>query len=96
MRVAIPLFERVTALDSIGPYEVLQRIPSTDIVFVRHREREVRTENGMLGLTCDAPFDKVSAPNVVVFPGGGRTRQRTHNDALCAWLQSVHLHAKFT
>jgi putative intracellular protease/amidase len=59
MLVAIPLFPRFTALDAVGPYEVLQRIPSFDVVFVGHRRGEVRTENGMLGVTCDATFDEV-------------------------------------
>ena len=49
MLVAIPLFPRFTALDAVGPYEVLQRIPSIDVVFVGHQRGEVRTENGMLG-----------------------------------------------
>jgi putative intracellular protease/amidase len=28
MDVAVPLFERFTALDAVGPYQVLQRVPS--------------------------------------------------------------------
>ena len=68
--VAVPLFPRVTALDAVGPYEVLQRVPSVEVVFIGHRRGEVRTENGMLGLSCDATFDEVTSPDVVVFPGG--------------------------
>ncbi len=49
MLVAIPLFERFTALDAVGPYEVLQRVPSIDVVFVGHQRGEVRSDNGMLG-----------------------------------------------
>ena len=50
MHVAIATFPRFTALDAIGPYEVMQRIPELDIVFVGHERGEVRTENGMLGV----------------------------------------------
>jgi transcriptional regulator GlxA family with amidase domain len=96
MLVAIPLFARCTALDAVGPYEVLQRIPSIDVVFVGDRRGEVRTENGMLGLTCDATFDEVGAPDVVVFPGGIGTRQLIHDDAIRAWLQAVHPTTKLT
>jgi putative intracellular protease/amidase len=96
MLVAIPLFPRVTALDAVGPYEVLQRIPSFDVVFVGHRRGEVRTENGMLGLACDATFDEVGAPDVVVFPGGIGTRQLIHDDVSRAWLQSVHPNTRLT
>lgn len=37
MQVAIALFPGNTALDAVGPYEVLQRVPSFDVVFVGHR-----------------------------------------------------------
>ncbi|APA73897.3 DJ-1/PfpI family protein [Mycobacterium avium subsp. hominissuis] len=94
--IAIPLFPRVTALDAVGPYEVLQRIPSVQVVFIGQRRGEVRTENGMLGLACDATFDEVSAPDVVVFPGGIGTRQLIHDEAVRAWLQAVHPHTRFT
>ena len=96
MLVAIPLFPRFTALDAVGPYEVLQRIPSFDVVFVGHGRGEVRTENGMLGVTCDATFDEVATPDVVVVPGGIGTRERIHDDAIRAWLQSVHPNTKLT
>ena len=72
--VAIPLFDGFTALDAIGPYEVLQRIPCIDVVFVGHQRGEVRSENGMLGIIRDATFDEVPRPDVLVFPGGFGTR----------------------
>jgi putative intracellular protease/amidase len=96
MLVAIPLFPRFTALDAVGPYEVLQRVPSIDVVFVGHRRGEVRTENGMLGVTCDASFDEVAAPDVVVFPGGIGTRQMVHDDDIRGWLRSVHPNTTLT
>ncbi|MDM3975396.1 DJ-1/PfpI family protein [Mycobacterium marseillense] len=96
IQVAIPIFPRFTALDAVGPYEVLQRIPSIEVVFVGQRRGEVRTENGMLGVTCDATVDEVSAPDVVVFPGGIGTRQLIHDEAIGDWLRAVHPHTKFT
>jgi putative intracellular protease/amidase len=96
MLVAIPLFPRFTALDAVGPYEVLQRIPSFEVVFVGHRRGEVRTENGMLGVSCDAAFDEVGAPDVVVVPGGIGTRELIHDDGIRGWLQSVHPKTKLT
>jgi putative intracellular protease/amidase len=96
MQVAIPLFPRFTALDAVGPYEVLQRVPSIDVVFVGQQRGEVRTENGMLGVTCDATFDEVGAPDVVVVPGGIGTRVLINDEVIRAWLQSVHPRTKFT
>ena len=70
------MFPGNTALDSVGPYEVLQRIPCIDIVFVGHRRGEVRTDNGMLGLTCDATFDEIRRPDVLLVPGGVGIREQ--------------------
>jgi putative intracellular protease/amidase len=96
MLVAIPLFPRFTALDAVGPYEVLQCIPSIDVLFVGQQRGEVRTENDMLGVTCDASFDEVDAPDVLVVPGGIGTRQLIHDETIRGWLQSVHPHTTFT
>jgi len=73
MRVAIPLFPQFTALDAIGPYEVLQRVPSIDVTFVGSRRGEVRSDNGMLGIVADASFEELPRPDVIVFPGGVAT-----------------------
>lgn len=96
MLVAIPLFPRFTALDAVGPYEVLQRIPSIDVTFVGHRRGEVRTENGMLGVACDATFDEIDAPDVVVVPGGIGTRKLIHDETISGWLRAVQPRTIFT
>ncbi|WP_179466655.1 DJ-1/PfpI family protein [Mycolicibacterium vinylchloridicum] len=96
MQVAIALFPRNTALDAIGPYEVLQRVPSIDVVFVGHQRGEVRSDNGMLGLTCDATFDEVTTPDVLVFPGGIGTRTLVEDTAVLDWIRQVHRHTVFT
>ena len=96
MQVAIALFPRNTALDAIGPYEVLQRIPSIDVVFVGHRRGEVRSDNGMLGLTVDATFADVTKPDVLVFPGGIGTRTLVEETEVLEWVREVHRHTVFT
>ena len=96
MRVAIALFPRNTALDAIGPYEVLQRVPSIDVVFVGARRGEVRTDNGMLGLMCDASFEEVTDPDVLLVPGGVGTRDLVRDEAMLDWVRDVHRNTLFT
>jgi transcriptional regulator GlxA family with amidase domain len=96
MLVAIALFPRLTALDAIGPYEVLQRVPDLDIVFTGERRGEVRTENGFLGLTVDAAFDEVPAPDVVLVPGGAGTGDLLGGGPYLDWLRAVHPGTRFT
>jgi transcriptional regulator GlxA family with amidase domain len=96
VQVAIPLFPEYTALDAVGPYEVLQRIPTFDIVFVGHTRGEVRSENGMLGLSADATFEEVAAPDVVVFPGGVGTRPLERDERVLEWVRRAHTGNRFT
>jgi transcriptional regulator GlxA family with amidase domain len=96
VQVAVPLFPKFTALDAVGPYEVLQRIPTFDVVFVGHERGEVRSENGMLGLSADATFEEVPAPDVVVFPGGVGTRALQHDERVLAWVRAAHAGTLFT
>ncbi|MEX1104648.1 MAG: DJ-1/PfpI family protein, partial [Ilumatobacteraceae bacterium] len=96
MLVAIPLFHRFTALDAIGPYEVLQRIPDLDVVFIGHERGEVRSENGFLGVTRDATFEEVAHPDIVVFPGGFGTRALMDDERVLDWVRVAHRTTTFT
>ncbi|HUE08391.1 MAG TPA: DJ-1/PfpI family protein [Acidimicrobiales bacterium] len=96
IRIAIPVFDRMTALDAIGPYEVLQRIPTFDITFVGHAAGEVRTENAMLGLRADATFEELPEPDVIVFPGGVGTRPLEHDERVLDWVRRAHAGTRFT
>ncbi len=88
--VAIPLFDGFAALDAVGPYEVLQCIPSIDVVFVGHERGEVRSDNGMLGITRDATFDELPRPDVLVFPGGFGTRALEYDERVLEWVRRAH------
>jgi len=94
--VAIPLFERFTALDAVGPYEVLQRVPSIDVVFVGHQQGELRSDNAMLGMTVDKAFAELTQPDVVVFPGGIGTRVLINDAEVLDWVREAHEHSRFT
>jgi transcriptional regulator GlxA family with amidase domain len=96
LQIAIPVFPKCTALDAIGPYEVLQRIPEFDITFVGHARGEVRTENAMLGLSADATFEDMPEPDVVVFPGGVGTRPLEQDQRVLEWVRHAHAGTRFT
>ena len=98
MRIAIPLFPRLTALDGIGPYEVLQRLPGATVHFVGAERGEVRTENGFLGLTVDQTFEELADPDVIVVPGGVGTRAVTEDGSspLVEWVRAAHETTRYT
>jgi len=96
MEIAVALFEQVTALDAVGPYEVLQRLPDAEVRFVGHQKGQIRTDNGFLGLTVDHTFDEVPNPDVLVVPGGIGTRALVHDTAILEWIRAAHETSQFT
>lgn len=96
MQIAIPLFDRLTALDAVGPYEVLQRLPGASVVFTGVETGDVRTENGFLGLTVDRPVSEVPNPDVVVVPGGIGSRALDAEHPITRWVADVHARTTFT
>lgn len=95
--IVIPLFDRLTALDAIGPYETLQRLPGATVTFIGERRGEYRTENGFLGLTSDATLAEHPSPSVIVVPGGVGTRAVIGDDStLVEWLREAHTTSHFT
>ncbi len=90
MDIAIALFEQVTALDAVGPYEVLQRLPDSQLKFVGHEKGEVRTDNGFLGLTVDHTFDELPSPQILLVPGGIGTRALIRDEVILDWIRKAH------
>jgi putative intracellular protease/amidase len=90
MDIAIPIFDRFTALDAVGPYEVLSRLPGARVRFVAHEAGPVRADTRMLTLDAEARFEDVPSPEVLVVPGGFGTRALLEDERLLDWIRAVH------
>ena len=99
MNIAIVLYDKFTALDAIGPYEVLSRLPGATVTFIAPEAGPVRTDNGMLTLIAERSLDELTEPDILLVPGGpGEVAARaggatlewlTHADRTSTWTTSV-------
>ena len=96
MQIAIPLFDRFTALDAVGPYEVLSRLPGVEITFVAAEPGPKRTDTRMLELTADASLAELPRPEVVLVPGGIGTRALLDDEQMLGWIREAHEHSQWT
>jgi len=90
LRIAILIFDGITALDAIGPYEVLSRLPDAELQFVAKETGTKRTDTGSLGIEADASLAEMPDPDVVLVPGGKGNRGLMADDDLLGWLRGVH------
>jgi transcriptional regulator GlxA family with amidase domain len=96
VEIAITLFDRFTALDAVGPYEVLSRLPGARVTFVGERTGPHRADTGMLELTVDRAIADVDACDVLVVPGGPGTRAMLEPGPLHPWIAKVHETTQWT
>jgi transcriptional regulator GlxA family with amidase domain len=96
MNIAIPVFDGLTALDAVGPYEVLSRLPGATVSFIGAQTGPVRTETEMLALFADASFGELTEPDVVVVPGGRGTRRLMDDEQILGWLRGAHESSRWT
>ncbi|MFD3932435.1 DJ-1/PfpI family protein [Streptomyces sp. NPDC058614] len=96
MQIAIVLFDRFTALDAVGPYETLGRLPGAEVVFVAEQTGPVRTDTGKLALTADKTLAEVEHPDIVVVPGGPGQTPQMENQALLDWLRAADATSTWT
>src|SRR5690349_3602216 len=96
MKIAIPLYDRFTALDAVGPYEVLSRLPGASVTFLAAQAGPVRTDNGMLTIEAERSLAELPDPDIVLVPGGpGEVTQRAGEEML-DWVRAADATSTWT
>lgn len=97
MQIAILLFDRLTALDAIGPYEVLSRLPGAEVTFVAQEPGLKHTDTRQLALLATASLTEVLSPDVVLVPGGRVEQPELMDDGpVHEWLRAAHESSTWT
>jgi putative intracellular protease/amidase len=96
MEIAILIFDRITALDAVGPYEVLSRLPGAEVRFVAEEPGPKMTETRMLSLVADYALADVTEPEILVVPGGFGTRPLMEHEPMIDWIRSAHERSTWT
>jgi putative intracellular protease/amidase len=96
MQIAYLLYDRFTALDIVGPHDVLNSVPGNESIFVAEERGPIRNESDTLSLVADASIDEVRSPDIVVVPGGYGNRALLEHEPLHEWIRAVHENTTWT
>ncbi len=96
MKIAIPLYERFTGLDAVGPYEVMQRLPGAEVIWLAAEPGPVAADTGHLRLVADAAFEDVPDPDILIVPGGTGTDTAVDDERLVGWIRRAHETSQWT
>jgi putative intracellular protease/amidase len=96
MNIAILLFDRLAAMDAVGPYEVLSRMPGATVTFVAEEVGPKRTDTGQLALTADASLAELAHPDLLLVPGGPGQAELMEDGPVHEWLRAAHETSEWT
>ncbi len=97
MKIAILLYDGVTALDAVGPYEVLSRLPGAELGFVAKSKGPQRTDTKCLALVADYELGEIRQPDILLVPGGTvGTLQAAEDPDILDWVKRAHETSQWT
>jgi transcriptional regulator GlxA family with amidase domain len=96
MQIAIVLYPGFTALDFIGPYEVLRNLPDTEVRFLWHEPGPIAADSSVLVVGATHSFDETPSPDLLLIPGGMTTFEHARDEKLLAWVRQAHRSATWT
>jgi len=96
MEITVVLYDRFTALDCIGPYEVLSRIPGARVRFIAKKAGPVTTDTGMLTVVAEAALKDISKPDIFLVPGGPGDEAAMADAEITDWIARAHETSKWS
>jgi transcriptional regulator GlxA family with amidase domain len=96
VKVALLIFEKLTALDAVGPYEVLRSVPGWEVRFVGPEAGPVRTDSGALSLVADHSIEEIREADIVLVPGGQGNRPLLEDEKVLDWLREIDRTTRWT
>ncbi len=90
MEIAFLLFDGITPLDAIGPFEVLGRLPGAEVKLVAKKTGEYRTRGQSLAMIADYALSDVPAPDILVIPGGAGADATAEDKDVTDWVARAH------
>jgi transcriptional regulator GlxA family with amidase domain len=90
MQIAIVVYPGFTALDFIGPYEVLRNLPDAEVRFVWHEPGPISADSGVLMVGATHSFDETPSPDIILVPGGMTTMEHARDEKVLDWLRRAN------
>jgi transcriptional regulator GlxA family with amidase domain len=88
MKIAYVLYPDFTALDLVGPYEIISRWPDADVRFLARTLEPVRCDAGLTVIPTDTPAS-LPDPDLIVVPGSGNPVPVLSDEVLIGWLRDA-------
>jgi transcriptional regulator GlxA family with amidase domain len=95
MDIAFLLYDNMTSLDFIGPYQVLGMVPKARIHLVATEAGPVRTDLGVR-IHADKRLEEVPRADILVVPGSSDPSKTMGDERVLQWVRAVDASSRWT
>ena len=95
MKIGILLFDNYTALDVVGPYEVLSRLPNAQVYFIGQEKMDYKDSYGLKIIT-DYSIYEISYLDILLIPGGFGIDKLLKNNEIIEWIKNIDSTSNWT
>lgn len=95
MQIAFLFYDNMTALDAIGPHEILSRLPGASVKRVALKKGDIPTDSGVI-LKAESTLSDVSAADILFIPGAGNATTLRQYPEVLEWVRAIHANTTWT
>lgn len=95
MKIVFLFYDGMTALDAVGPHEILCRLPGATVQRVAQCAGPIRTDSGLV-LTAEYALSDAPQADVLFIPGAGNATTLQKYPETLAWVRAIHAKTTWT
>jgi len=96
MKIVFFFYDHMTALDAIGPHEILCRLPGATIYRVAKHAGVVQTDSGHLKIIAEHALTEITDADVLLVPGAGNATSLKEDPEVLTWIRNIHETTRWT
>lgn len=89
LNIVFLFYEGMTALDAVGPHEVLSRLPNVVVQHVALKKGLIKTFSKLV-IEAEYDFQEIVRADVLLIPGAGNATSLQKYPALLEWIRAIH------
>lgn len=98
LEIAILLYDGITALDAIGPYEVFAATQQCQVKFIAKDKGMIKLDSKMGFLHADYSFSDITSADILIVPGCSppNFKNPMNDETTLNWIRNIHQTTKWT
>jgi transcriptional regulator GlxA family with amidase domain len=91
MEIVIYIYNGITVLDAIGPYEVLKNLSDTTIKFAAKEKGEIRSDSEFISVNAEYSIDDIQKADILIIPGSNISFIEEMKDSrVLGWIKRIN------